>query len=252
MSQNKIGIVVQARTGSSRLPNKIIKPFYKNQSILEIILDKLKHTKISIIVATTIEESDNIVEKITISKGLKVHRGETDNVLKRSVDAAYKLNLKNMVRVCADNPFLNIDYLNNLITFFTQEKPDYASYCLNDNLPVIKSHQGIWAEIVKLSALEKVLELTSEKLYLEHVTNFIYANPGIFNVKFINAPDFLYNNNDIRLTVDTEEDFQMAARLYKLYVENNKFVDMKKFIEYIDHSDEIIKKMQSEISKNIK
>lgn len=248
----KIGIVIQARTGSTRLPQKIIRPFYNNQSILDIILIKLKELGIPIIIATTFDESDNIIEKVAQNHGIKLHRGEIDNVLKRMVDAAKKIEVNSVVRVCADNPFLNIKYLNDLISFFGTEDPDYASFSLKGNLPVIKSHQGFWAEIAKLSALEKVLNSTSEKIYLEHVTNYLYSNPEMFNVKLINAPGYLFDKTDIRLTVDTEEDFQLVSSLYKLYTENDKFAGIDKFIEYIDQSEEIIQSMRNEIRKNTK
>lgn len=249
---DRIGIVIQARTGSTRFPSKIIKPFYNDQSILEIILKKLKKIKLPIIVATTVDSSDNIIEEISQELGIKVFRGGIDNVLKRMVDAAKLIEAKTVIRICADNPFLNINFLENLISYYTSENPDYASFSLQGNLPVIKSHQGLWAEIVKLSALEKTLSLTSEKLYLEHVTNFLYANPEIFDIKLIDAPRSLYNKEYIRLTVDTEEDFQLTSSLFKLYIENDKFADINKFIEYIDNSSDIIRKMKREISKNTK
>ena len=185
MQEQNIGIVIQARTGSTRLPQKIIMPFYKNQSILEIILNKLKKLNLPIIVATTKNKSDNIIEEISHKHGIRVHRGETDNVLKRMIDAAKQIKIKSVIRVCADNPFLDIQFLLDLISFYIKKEPDYVSFSLKDNLPVIKSHQGFWAEIAKLSALEKVLELTSEKIYLEHVTNFLYSNDKIFNIEFI-------------------------------------------------------------------
>ncbi|MCD4772339.1 MAG: glycosyl transferase family 2 [Bacteroidales bacterium] len=252
MQGHNIGIVIQARTGSTRLPQKMIMPFYKNQSILEIVLKKLTELKLPIIVATTANKSDNIIENISHKLGIRVHRGEVDNVLKRMIDAAKLIEVKSVVRVCADNPFLNIRFLTDLISFYISKSPDYASFSLENNLPVIKSHQGFWAEIVKLSALEKVLTLTSDKIYLEHVTNFIYSNHEIFNIKFIKAPDYLYNKNEIRLTIDTKEDFQLSGSLYKKYIENDKFADINNFIEYIDQSAEIIQIMKNEIRKNTK
>ena len=56
--------------------------------------------------------------------------------------------------------------------------------------------------------------MTNEKMYHEHVTNFIYDNKDKFNVSLIEAPELLYNREDIRLTVDTKEDFEMSKEIY--------------------------------------
>ncbi len=72
---NQISIIIQARTGSTRLPNKIIKPFYKDKTLLDIIIYRLKEIDIPIIIATTENEKDDEVEEIGLNNKVNVFRG---------------------------------------------------------------------------------------------------------------------------------------------------------------------------------
>ncbi|MDB4710952.1 hypothetical protein OAF16_04405, partial [Flavobacteriales bacterium] len=106
---SETGIIIQARTGSTRLPNKIILPFYKEKGILELIVERInKYTDIPIVVATTKNPKDDAIVKIASKNGVGCYRGSENNVLSRFIETAKKNNFKNIIRICADNPFLDI------------------------------------------------------------------------------------------------------------------------------------------------
>ena len=79
----KIAIVIQARSNSKRLPSKVLLPFYNEESILEIILKRLKKVNIPVVVATTTNELDNEIEKIVTKNNRICFRGDEENVISR-------------------------------------------------------------------------------------------------------------------------------------------------------------------------
>lgn len=241
MKQVKLGIVIQARTGSSRLPSKIILPFVNNKSILEIVLDKFNivdFQNIPKVLASSDTKADMILEKYAINAGYKFFRGSETDVLSRFINVGEKEKLTHLIRVCSDNPFLNTPSILVLINELKRKvetegsRVDYLSFQNGQYIPTIKSHLGLFAEIVSLDALKNVATITNELVYHEHVTNYIYENSNLFNVCLLDAPHCVYNRFDIRLTIDDLNDFNMLANLYK---ETSVFADdIEQLVLYID------------------
>ena len=221
------GIIVQARTGATRLPNKVLLPFFKAQCILDIILQKLKTLNYPLVVATTNHPNDNEIVKVSSKNNIHVFTGSEENVLERFISCAQQNNFSNIIRVCADNPFIDTSLIEELV----DESADYSAHFFQDK-PSIKTHWGVFAEFVSLAALEKIHSLTKEKTYLEHVTNYIYLNPELFNITRMNPP-ILCHANDVRLTVDTIEDFELAQNLYKICIEKNIKFNISTVLENI-------------------
>ncbi|MDA7798097.1 glycosyl transferase family 2, partial [bacterium] len=177
-----LGIIIQARNNSSRLPNKINLNLFDNHSILDIIIQKLKTLKnIRIILATSTNKKDLILKKYSLKYNIDFFQGSEHNVLDRFISVSEKYKFDKVIRVCADNPFIDIPLLEKLIDLSSKKEYDYASYYYN-NTPTIKTHFGIFAEYVSLSALKKTKEKTSDNKYIEHVTNYIYENEKDFKI----------------------------------------------------------------------
>ncbi len=245
----KLGIVIQARTGSSRLPNKILMSFYENKSILDILIEKLKSqfTNYPIILATSISSNDNVLLKNALKYDIQFYQGSESNVLSRFIEVGLNNKLTHLVRICSDNPFLNMDSITNLIKKLDDPKIDYLSYCNFLGTPVIKTHIGLFAEVVSLKALLKASNLQNESIYQEHVTNFIYGNPQIFKVKLINSPSKVNSREDLRLTLDDKEDFDNLATLYK--DTNGNQNDISFLVDFIDSNEKFKIKMINNIQK---
>jgi spore coat polysaccharide biosynthesis protein SpsF len=123
---------------------------------------------------------------------------------------------------------------------------------LKNSVPSIKTHLGLWGEVVELNALEKVATLTLSKIYHEHVTNFIYGNKNIFNVNLIKAPSLFYDRTDIRLTVDENEDFLLMRKIYSELMKKQYFFHLEDVVNIIDNNPDYLKIMRSQIEKNKK
>src|SRR4051812_14984560 len=121
-------IIIQARTKSTRLPNKVLLPFFKNNGCLEILINRLKkNTDIPLFIATSINDSDDAIERLAYKLNIQYYRGDENNVLSRFIACAENFSIKNIIRVCSDNPFLDIQDLDELIKFNMQNN-DYVSF----------------------------------------------------------------------------------------------------------------------------
>ncbi len=248
-----IAFIVQARSGSTRLPNKMNMPFYENQSILDIILNRLKtHFKdISVILATTVNSKDDMIVETGKRNQVEIFRGSEDNVLSRFVEASKQFNIKQVVRICADNPFISIKYLADLINFYQSQKVDYVSFISDSGLPAMKTHFGFFAEITSFKSLETTAQKTQDPFYCEHVTNYIYEHPEFFSLNFIKIPEKIENAN-IRLTVDTIEDFKISQNIYSSLVKDFSSLEPVEILSYVKNHPEVLIAMQKQINRNRK
>ncbi|MBT7377357.1 MAG: glycosyl transferase family 2 [Candidatus Marinimicrobia bacterium] len=248
-----LGIVIQARLGSKRLPNKMLLPFYEGKGVLELLIEDLliNFNNLPIIIATTGSIRDDPIIKLCLKHKVNYYRGSETNVLERFVDVANKFSLKKIIRVCADNPFLNMEYLNILIQNFSKSDADYLSFQTSKNIPVIRTHYGFWAEGVTLEALKKIQRNTNKAIYLEHVTNFIYENSVEFKIEFTNIDSFIEQHNSIRMTLDTYEDYLLLKEIYSKYILLER-TTLRSLIDFVYANNTWLEKMNLQILNNIK
>lgn len=254
MQHQQLGIVIQARTGSTRLPSKMLLPFYDGLTILELLIERLKSAfHYPIILATSTETGDDKLEQLASKMDVFCVRGSEENVLSRFLLAAEKYKLSHVVRVCADNPFLDMQLISQL-TEIEYTAFDYSSHILRDGTPAIKTHFGFFTELVSKAALENINSETDEKLYQEHVTNYIYSHENKFNIKFLELPSsFDDYQGKVRLTIDTAEDFKIASQLYAELMNSNKHsFDYKDVFSLISEKENIFASMISQIEQNTK
>ncbi len=247
--ERKLGIIIQARTSSTRLPEKILMPVGDKPMILFLYNRLNDYFDIPIIVATTDNSQDDHLAEMLVNLDIKIYRGSEDNVVTRFIGAAKYYGFTDIVRVCADSPLLDLYFLDELIKVWKDDtESDYISFEFNEK-PVILSHFGVFAEVVKLSALEKVASLfPGNSIYLEHITNGVYMNPGIFKIRMLNLDRELTPFDGIRLTIDTKEDFERISALMPK-IKNIKFEEIA---NYIKSQPELLLGMKQTILENSK
>ena len=94
----QIGIIIQARMGSTRLPGKILKKFYGEDTLLETLLNNLHKVGVKVIVATSVNENNDDLEVFLKEKGELVYRGSENDVLDRFIKAAEENQVDGIVR----------------------------------------------------------------------------------------------------------------------------------------------------------
>lgn len=242
---HNVSIIIQARMNSSRLPGKVLREFLPNTTILDLQLASLNKYRSNIIIATSAKTVDNAIADFAKKNTISVYRGDEGNVMKRFLDCS---SSKIFVRVCADNPFVQITDIERWIEE-VESGLDYISYCDSLGVPAIKKHWGLFVEVFTRSTLSKAHELTEREeqknFYREHVTNFIYENPDVFKVKLKMAPLPIINRGDLRFTIDTLEDFKNMSNLYSLLHKDYQLEDL---IQTSDLNPDIHAIMKSQIN----
>lgn len=254
MDNNQTGVIIQARTGSVRLPGKMIMPFWKSKSLLELLLLNFIEDagNVPVVVATTNSEKDNELVAICNRLEVPVYRGDEEDVLSRFIGAAEFYGFKTVIRVCADNPFFDLPSSLKLVKKLNESNADYSGFLIGGK-PSIKTHIGLWGEAVTVNALKKAAILTQEKIYREHVTNFIYNNPENFSLVFSDAPYGLGDRTDLRFTLDTASDFELYVRILDLlFASGSGTRNIPKLIELVDNKAEFLVTMREQIVANNK
>lgn len=247
-----IGIIIQARMGSTRLPGKILKKFSGEDTLLETLLSNLHKVGVKVIVATSINENNDELEVFLKNKGELVYRGSENDVLDRFIKAAEENGIDGIIRICSDNPFMDWNGVVQLVEKSKSSNADYIGFRVNDT-PSILTHFGFWGEYVTLNALKRVAATTPEGSPAhEHVTFHVYKHPEEYKCEWIQCPEFLQGRDDIRLTIDTPKDLVNAQQVYAILKEKNEDFTLQEIIEYLDANPDIKGSMMSNISKNKK
>lgn len=199
---SKIGLVIQARMGSSRLRGKVLLPlpFIDGTPILFRIIDELQilESNYQVIVVTTTNKSDDIIKEKCNSKDILCFRGSEDNVLSRYTEVAKKYDFEHIVRLTADNPFICRQVVEKTVLHHLNMKSDYTS---SMSLPI-----GMNIEVVRCESLIKSESLIKDDFDKEHVTTCIKREAGFIKSVIKFDPKF----EKYRLTVDTASDFLLA------------------------------------------
>lgn len=206
-------LITQARTGSTRLPGKVLKKV-NGKELLRIHLERLKSCKKvdQILVATTIEPEDQRIGDLAEAMELKFYRGSEEDVLDRYYKATLELEKKPewVVRVTSDCPLLDPALVDQIIGFAQEEKVDYVSNTIFDEFP-----DGQDVEVFRFSALEQAWKEAKKKSEREHVTPFIRNHSNLKGGSIFTAKAFPSDNDysRIRMTVDELEDFVLISKL---------------------------------------
>jgi spore coat polysaccharide biosynthesis protein SpsF (cytidylyltransferase family) len=230
----KILAITQARIGSTRLPEKIMKTI-NGDTLLEIHLKRILQSKLisKLTVATTIEPDAIKIVEICIKLGIGTFRGSLNNVLERFYLTALPETPDWVVRLTSDCPLIDSLVIDNIINHAISNNFDYVSNTLKPTYP-----DGIDVEVFKFSALEKAFHEATLISELEHVTPYIWKN-STFNGGSIFTSDCVVNDKDystIRLTVDTIEDFYVIERLIGLLGTGSTWLE---YVKKLENSPEI-------------
>lgn len=247
-----IGIIIQARLGSTRLPRKILRDFYGGMTLLETVINNLKKAgEVPIIVATSLNPNNDELVSFLKERNIPVYRGDENDVLSRFIGAAETYNIDGVVRICSDNPFLDWHGVSVLIEKARTSSADYIGYRIN-NTPSIKTHFGFWGEYVTLDALKRVAKTTDDKPAHEHVTIHIYTHPEEYKCEWIECPEYLQGRNDIRLTVDNEDDFVNAQTVFSALSDLRMDFSLDDVVRFVDSNMTIKESMKKMIENNQK
>lgn len=230
----KIIAVTQARYGSTRLPAKILKEI-NGVTLLQTHLERIKKSKMisALKVATTVEEGAEKIIEIANKSGVDTYQGSINDVLDRFYQTVKNDNPDYVVRLTSDCPLIDSEIIDKIINLAIESGADYVSNTLDVTYP-----DGMDCECFKFSALEKAWKEATLKSDREHVTPYIWRNSTckggqLFTSKCLKNP---IDWSDIRITVDTPEDFLVIKTVLQELGPNRSCED---YVTYIRNNEEV-------------
>lgn len=206
--------MIQARCGSSRLPNKVLKDL-SGKTDLQWVIERVQRSTYmdEVMVVTSIEKNNLPLVKLCTELDVRVFAGSEEDVLDRYYQAAKLLHPEYVVRITADCPLFDWRYLDMAVEQM-KEDTDYMAE-MTESFP-----DGLDIEIIKFSALKeawKNADLMSER---EHVTMYIKNHPEQFVIQNLECP--IPGLGTKRWTLDEDEDYEMICAVYQHFLSKNK------------------------------
>lgn len=225
----KILAITQARIGSTRLPEKILKTI-NGETLLEVHLKRILQSKLisKLKVATTTEPDADKIVAVARHLDVDVYKGSVNNVLERFYQTARPENPDWVVRLTSDCPLIDPIEIDKVIQHAINNDLDYVSNALEPTYP-----DGLDTEVFKFSALEKAYNEAKATSELEHVTSYIWKNSTLKGGTLFSS-DCVMNEKDysaLRLTVDTLEDFLVIEKLITMLGTDKPWMDYVKALE---------------------
>ena len=203
-----IGIIIQARMASTRLPGKVLLPV-AGKPMLQFLIERLQKCKLveKIIVATSTNPENKKIIDLCSSMNIPVFAGSEDDVLDRFYRAAKKFNLDAIVRITSDCPLMDPLIVDMVVEKFLKSGADYLNNIDPPTFP-----DGMDVEVFSFAALERAWTKAIAPHHREHVTAFIRETQDFTKASVQSG----FNLSNIRLTVDTTEDYELVCSLVPL------------------------------------
>jgi spore coat polysaccharide biosynthesis protein SpsF len=231
----KIAAIIQARIGSTRLPGKVLMEIC-GKPVVQHIVERLRFSKLvnQIILAIPDTEENNILEEFALENSVEYYRGSENEVLERVYLAAKENNCDVVTEITADNPLIDPDIIDFTIDKHLSAKSDFScTYYPFRFLPI-----GLDASAINFQALEEAFKNAKEAYNREHVTSYFYENPDIFKVNSVILPKYLENPN-LRLTLDTDEDFALITKIFEKLYKNGGIFKTKEILDLLEFQPEL-------------
>lgn len=223
-------ILITARLKSTRLPLKVIKEIH-GRPMIKHMLDRLKLAKRpeEIVICTSRVEQDNQLVEIASQEGIESFRGDADDVLLRLLNAADHFGVETIINCTADNPFVDPIYIDKLYDFHIAQKNDFTKI---EGLP-----WGVFSYAISRDAMKKACEIKNEKD--TEVWHGYFMESDRFRWSALEVTDENVFWPDLRLTVDTSEDFEMVNAVFDRLYKSPKVFPLKDIVKLCQDSPEI-------------
>ncbi|MDO8685462.1 MAG: N-acetylneuraminate synthase family protein [Clostridiales bacterium] len=230
ISQN-VGILINCRTASTRLPNKALKKICGKETIV-LLIERMKYCSNTnqIILCTTERAEDDVLVDIANREGIEVFRGPDENVALRLLLASRKYNLDHIVRVTGDDLLRDIPLIDQAIESHLKNHADYT-YMKG----VVYSCD---TEIISVRALETIVDRAACPENTEYLTWYLEDKTAFVHNE-IHVPSDYYR--DYRITLDTIEDFKLLEALHEALYKPGHPIDLRCALRYMDKHPELTK-----------
>jgi spore coat polysaccharide biosynthesis protein SpsF len=233
--------IVQLRRGDDQLANKARRKL-GGKSLLEWVVRRVTDCqRLDGVVVVLEDTAEDGALRDLVPADVPVFVSRERDSLGRVVAALNEYHAKCVVRVCADNPFIDPVLIDRLVSMAdTHNEADYIGYSSSDGLPAILSPLGVFAEWCSATALRTAERLSQNPLDREMVTRYLYTHPDQFRVRLLPVPAEM-DRDDVRLKVDFEEDWEHAQAIYDAL--GPEEWDWQRIADLLDHQPALRKRM---------
>jgi glutamate-1-semialdehyde 2,1-aminomutase len=205
----KVVAIIQARMGSTRLPNKVMKKI-NEVPMIELLINRLSKAVLidQILVATSDDIKNESLVSHVESLGYACVKGSESDVLDRFVKAAHASCADIVIRITGDCPLVDSDLVDEMIRQFQSKQVDY----LCNNYPPTYP-DGLDIEVFSFSALQKASQEATESFDREHVTPYL-RHSSQFNIA---AHTYIEDLSGLRWTVDEANDFEVIKNVFQYF-----------------------------------
>ncbi len=220
----KAAAIIQVRISSTRLPSKALMELCGRPMTYHVIQHALNIDGVeTVILATGRGKENKPLLSLASECGIKSFTGSEDDVLERYFQASEKIDCDYIIRITGDNPLTDHISASNALKYALEQDADH---CTTSGIPV-----GTGVEVIRKSALYEAYLKGREGHHREHVTPFIKEHPELFKIVKYQSP-IANPFPDLRLTVDTAEDFKLMEILFnELY--DNEPIELADVINFI-------------------
>lgn len=208
-----IGIIVQARMGSTRLPGKVLLKLVDDESVLSYLLRRLLRCRRAdkIIVATTTNPKDDVLEDFLKARGCLYYRGSEEDCLDRFYQASSFFGIDVIVRITSDCPLVIPEVIDEMIEYYlkSQMEIDYLSNRQYTNYP-----EGVDVEIFKRNMLEEAAIDVLQQQEREHINYYFLNRDSNFRIRYYNH-NLGYDYSRFRLSIDSQNDIDRICGLFR-------------------------------------
>jgi spore coat polysaccharide biosynthesis protein SpsF len=230
-------IVVQARTGSTRLPGKVLMDIC-GKSLLERQMERVMASKLAFksVVATTTDASDDAVEQLCQKAGIECFRGHPTDLLDRHYQAGVAFGADAVVKIPSDCPLIDPRIIDKVLQVFKENwgKVDFVS-----NLHPPTYPDGNDVEVMPMSVLKTAWEEAKGEHEREHTTPFIWDNPQRFKILNVEWESGLDYSMSHRWTIDYPEDYEFIKAVYEELLPKNPFFSLEDILELLKNRPDI-------------
>ena len=225
----RIVATIEARMTSKRLPGKVLLPVL-GKPILYYLVERLKAVDLihNIVLATTHNPQDDILEKFALDNDIDCFRGSEDDVMARVLSAGEKAEADILVEITGDCPLIDIQITDQVIETYLNHEVDYVSNCHIRSYP-----DGMDVQVFSLKNLKISASMTQCPLDREHVTLHMRNNPHIFSRISLIAPKRI-RKPKLGLTLDEIEDYRVINNIFEALYPNNKYFSCEDIMDFLD------------------
>lgn len=232
--------IIQARMGSTRLPEKVLKDI-AGRPMLWHVINRVQFASLldGTVVATTVEDQDDQIVEYCEDNNFKYFRGSEEDVLDRYYRAASKTDANTVVRITSDCPLISPAIVDRTLRIFEESDSEYVN-------TKVEYPNGLDVEAMNFATLERAWEEATDSEDREHVTTYIrrsneFEKTTVDNLLDTSQYSVTDENTVMRWSVDYPSDLEFVRTVYEQLYKNGSWIfDQQAVFELLERQPEII------------